>query len=182
MHLCVFTLKCIKKHLLVIAPEANHFIEGQFLKVHEELNDPAAIRASIDVITEKDELRPLDSRVLRAEVDEPLKVVQAAMNVPNGICFEQCRLQGSTDPSLRSARGDSRYVPASSHELAAVMFIGSNNEAAGHQTELLGDGGDGGVLLQASVGIYDEQTVFRMIDDSATREVLVFVVAYCTDD
>ena len=89
MHLCVFTLECIKKQLLVIAPEANHFVGRQFLKVHEELNDPAAIRASIDVITEKDEFRSLRFRVLLAEVDEPLKLVQAAMNVPNGVCFDQ---------------------------------------------------------------------------------------------
>ena len=33
MHLCVFTLECIKKQLFVIASETNDFVGRPFLKI-----------------------------------------------------------------------------------------------------------------------------------------------------
>lgn len=65
----IFTLECIKEQLLVIASKANDLVGRPFLKIQEELDDPATIGASIDVITEKDELRSLCSGILLAKGD-----------------------------------------------------------------------------------------------------------------
>jgi hypothetical protein len=53
------------------------------LQLENEFDDAATIRATIDVITEKDEFRSLRSRVALALFDQALKLVSAAMYVPN---------------------------------------------------------------------------------------------------
>ena len=63
MHLGVFTLECVKQQILVIAAEANDFVRRPFLKIDQELDDPATVGASIDVIAEQDELRSLCSGI-----------------------------------------------------------------------------------------------------------------------
>lgn len=60
--------------------------------------------------------------------------------------------------------------------LTAVMFIGANIECAGQQAEFLGNSRYRMVLLEASVSIQNEAVVFGMIDDSASRECLIFVL------
>jgi len=55
--------------LLVIPSKANDFVGRPLLKIYKELNGAATVRATIDAIPEKDELRLPCSGVLLAKGD-----------------------------------------------------------------------------------------------------------------
>jgi len=59
MKFSVLTFECCEQKILMITTEADDFVRRPFLQIEQELDDAAAIGASIDVVTEQDEFRSL---------------------------------------------------------------------------------------------------------------------------
>lgn len=71
----------------MVAAEADGLVWRAFLKMDQEVDDAPAIRASVDVISQEDELGFDKRRISPAKLDEPLELVEAPVNIADSIRF-----------------------------------------------------------------------------------------------
>lgn len=91
----VFAFERLNEQAFVIAEQAYNFVRRPLLKINKEFNDPSTIGAAIDVVAEEDKLGSSLARVALAELDKPLELIQAPMNVTDCINSVHCGLQNS---------------------------------------------------------------------------------------
>jgi hypothetical protein len=79
------TFKRREEQILVITAEANDGVGRPLLETNQEVNDASAVRSTIDVIAQENEACLVRRGVFLAELEKSLKLLEAAMNIADGV-------------------------------------------------------------------------------------------------
>jgi len=69
----------------VIATQRDHALRQPRLQAHDRVNDAGAVRAAVNIVSEKDEARRPAVGVALALCDQVTQLLQRAVNIADGV-------------------------------------------------------------------------------------------------